>query len=77
MIDPEFWFAKRCIKFISMCMKSDNNTVKTFLDRPPQNFETPWASMLNDEKKYKWKRGNPVATATTSNQSSAAGGHSS
>ncbi len=31
----------------------------------------------NDEKKYKWKRGNPVATATTSNQSGAAGGHSS
>ncbi len=29
MIDPELWFAKRCIKFISMCMKSDNNTVKT------------------------------------------------
>ncbi len=28
MIDPELWFAKRCIKFISMCMKSDNNTVK-------------------------------------------------
>ncbi len=26
MIDPEMWFAKRCIKFISMCMKS-NNTV--------------------------------------------------
>ncbi len=29
MIDPELWFAKRRIKFISMCMKSDNNTVKT------------------------------------------------
>ncbi len=29
MIDPELWFAKRCIKFISMFMKSDNNTVKT------------------------------------------------
>ncbi len=29
MIDPELWFAKRCIKFISMCMKSDNNAVKT------------------------------------------------
>ncbi len=29
MIDPALWFAKRCIKFISMCMKSDNNTVKT------------------------------------------------
>ncbi len=29
MIDPELWFAKRYIKFISMCMKSDNNTVKT------------------------------------------------
>ncbi len=29
MTDPELWFAKRCIKFISMCMKSDNNTVKT------------------------------------------------
>ncbi len=29
MIDPELWFAKRCIKFISMCIKSDNNTVKT------------------------------------------------
>ncbi len=29
MIDPELWFAKRCIKFISICMKSDNNTVKT------------------------------------------------
>ncbi len=29
MIDPELWFAKWCIKFISMCMKSDNNTVKT------------------------------------------------
>ncbi len=29
LIDPELWFAKRCIKFISMCMKSDNNTVKT------------------------------------------------
>ncbi len=29
MIDPELWFAKRCIKFISMCMKSDNNIVKT------------------------------------------------
>ncbi len=29
MIDLELWFAKRCIKFISMCMKSDNNTVKT------------------------------------------------
>ncbi len=29
MIDPELWFAKRCTKFISMCMKSDNTTVKT------------------------------------------------
>ncbi len=29
MIDPELWFAKRCIKFISMCRKSANNTVKT------------------------------------------------
>ncbi len=29
MIDSELWFAKRCIKFISMCMKSDNITVKT------------------------------------------------
>ncbi len=29
MIDPELCFAKRCIKFIGMCMKSDNNTVKT------------------------------------------------
>ncbi len=29
MIDHELWFAKRCIKFISMCMKSDNNTIKT------------------------------------------------
>ncbi len=29
MIDPELWFAKRSIKFISMYMKSDNNTVKT------------------------------------------------
>ncbi len=29
MIAPELWFAKRCIKFISMCMKSDNNIVKT------------------------------------------------
>ncbi len=28
MIDPELWFAKRCFKFISICMKSDNNTVK-------------------------------------------------
>ncbi len=27
MIDPELWFAKRYVKFISMCMKSDNNTV--------------------------------------------------
>ncbi len=26
MIDPELWFAKRCIKFINMCMKSDNNS---------------------------------------------------
>ncbi len=30
MTDTELWFAKRCIKFISMCMKSDNNTVKLF-----------------------------------------------
>ncbi len=29
MIDPELWFAKRCIKFICMCMKYHNNTVKT------------------------------------------------
>ncbi len=29
MMDPELWFAKRCIKFIGMCLKSDNNTVKT------------------------------------------------
>ncbi len=29
MINTELWFAKRCIKFIRMCMKSDNNTVKT------------------------------------------------
>ncbi len=29
MIDTELWFAKRCIKCISMYMKSDNNTVKT------------------------------------------------
>ncbi len=29
MIVSELWFVKRCIKFISMCMKSDNNTVKT------------------------------------------------
>ncbi len=29
VIDPELWFANRCIKFISMCLKSDNNTVKT------------------------------------------------
>ncbi len=29
MINPELWFPKKCIKFISMCMKSDNNTVKT------------------------------------------------
>ncbi len=29
LIDPELWLAKRCIQFISMCMKSDNNTVKT------------------------------------------------
>ncbi len=29
MIDPELGFAKRSIKFISMCMKYDNNTVKT------------------------------------------------
>ncbi len=28
-MDPELWFVKRCIKFISMCLKSDNNTVKT------------------------------------------------
>ncbi len=28
-IHLELWFAKRCIKFISMCMKSNNNTVKT------------------------------------------------
>ncbi len=27
MIYPELWFAKRCIKFISMFMKSDNNTI--------------------------------------------------
>ncbi len=27
IIDPELWFVKRCIKFISICMKSDNNTV--------------------------------------------------
>ncbi len=31
MIDPELWFAKRCIKLISMCIKSDNNTVKLHL----------------------------------------------
>ncbi len=31
MIDPELWFAKRYIKFVSMCMKSDNNTAKLFL----------------------------------------------
>ncbi len=29
MIYPELWFVKRCIKFLSMCMKSDNDTVKT------------------------------------------------
>ncbi len=29
MINPELWFAKRCIKYIIMCMKSANNTVKT------------------------------------------------
>ncbi len=29
MIDPELWFAKRYIKFISMSMQSNNNTVKT------------------------------------------------
>ncbi len=29
MIDPELWFAKEGIKFISMCIKSDNNTGKT------------------------------------------------
>ncbi len=28
MIDPELGTSKRCIKFISMCTKSDNNTVK-------------------------------------------------
>ncbi len=27
-MDTELWFAKRCINFISMCLKSDNNTVK-------------------------------------------------
>ncbi len=31
MIDPELWFAKRCIKFISMCMKSHNSAVQLFL----------------------------------------------
>ncbi len=29
MIDRELWFSKRCIIFISMYIKSDNNTVKT------------------------------------------------
>ncbi len=29
VIDPQLLFAKRCIKFIRMCMKYDNNTVKT------------------------------------------------
>ncbi len=29
MIDPKLWFAKWCIKFISMCMTSDDNTVNT------------------------------------------------
>ncbi len=29
MVDPNLWFAKRCIKFINMCMKSDSNTVLT------------------------------------------------
>ncbi len=29
VIGPEFWFANRCIKFISMCLKSDNNIVTT------------------------------------------------
>ncbi len=33
--------------------------------------------IANDEKKHKRKWGNPVATATSSNQSGAAGGHSS
>ncbi len=32
MIDPELWFAERCIKFISMCMKSDNNSQNYFYD---------------------------------------------
>ncbi len=32
MIDRELWFAKRCIKFISMCMKSDNNSQNHFYD---------------------------------------------
>ncbi len=37
----------------------------------------PLGLNANDEKKPKWKRGNLVATATKSNQSWAAGGHSS
>ena len=29
VMDPELWFARRCIKFIDTCLTSDNNTVKT------------------------------------------------
>ena len=29
VMDPELWFARRCIKFIDTCVMSNNNTVKT------------------------------------------------
>ena len=29
VMDPEYWFAKRCIRFIKMAYTSNNNTVRT------------------------------------------------
>ena len=36
VMDPEYWFAKRCIRFIKMAYTSNNNTVRTWMCRDKQ-----------------------------------------